>query len=371
MTAILIIGIFVSFAQSFLLLNKRGPTVADRILAVWMLIIGIHLTNYSLYDNGYWEQYPHLVGLTVPFPLLYGPMLYLYVRYSLRDASRFNKADLIHFLPSVASYIVLAPFFFLYSADEKRMLDAGQIEYLPVFTTILLVGFITSGIGYAVVSYRHLKRHRALVDANFSNETDITLDWLRTIILGIGGFFLAATAVIIIQELGHLSIGFDLSYILYSFLVFGILWLGYHGVRHKNMFTDNAVYLPEDSATSGYRTSGLSEDAAKDLYARLISLMGEEKPYLEPKLTLTALADMLDTSPNYLSQVINQHEQQNFNQFINEYRIRDFEERARNNAQLTLLAHAFDVGFNSKSTFNMVFKRHRGMTPSQFMAQGK
>lgn len=369
MTAILIVGIFVSFAQFLLLFNKRNKTVSDRILAVWMLIVGIHLSSYCLHLTGYWEIYPHLVGLTVPFPLLYGPLLFLYVRYSLVDGDRIQMVDYAHFIPAAISYLYMFRFFFFYTAEEKRMLDAGEIDAFGTFTTVLLISFIVSGIVYSTTSYRYLNRHKQLVQANFSNESGVALGWLQNIIRGIGLFFLAATLVIVIQEMAGLDVGFTLDYILYSMVVIGILWLGYRGIKHENMFTDNDVYVPELDAQTGYRTSGLTEEAAKDIHSRLIAFMEEENPHHDPKLTLSSLASMLDTSPNYLSQVINQYQQQNFNQFINEYRIRDFVERAKRNAQLTLLAHALDVGFNSKSTFNGVFKRHRGMTPSQFIAQ--
>lgn len=369
MTAILIVGIFVSFAQFFLLSNKRYTSISDRILAAWMLFIGIHLTSYSLHLNGYWETYPHLVGLTVPFPLLYGPFLYLYVRYALKDGERFQVADYVHFLPAVASYLYMFRFFFFYTAEQKKMLDAGQIDDFGTFTVLLLVSFIVSGIAYSAVSYKYLDRYKRLVHANFSNESGITLSWLQNIIRGIGLFFVMATVVIVIQEMVGFDVGFTLDFILYSMLVIGILWLGYHGIKHEHIFTDNDVFEPADEGQSEYRTSGLTEDVAMDIHARLITFMDEQKPHHEPKLTLSTLASMLQTSPNYLSQVINQYQQQNFNQFINEYRIRDFVERATTDTKLTLLAHAFDVGFNSKSTFNLVFKRHRGMTPSQFISQ--
>lgn len=370
MTAILIVGIFVSFAQFVLLFNKRNNTLSDRILAVWMLFISIHLLSYSLHHNGYWEQYPHLVGLTVPFPLLYGPMLYLYVQYSLKDRSALRTVDYAHFMPAALAYLYMVKFFFFYTAEEKRMVDAGVVDDFGLFTTILLISFVISGISYSIMSYKYLNVHKQLVQANLSNETGVTLRWLRHIIHGIGLFFVVVTFVIVAQEMAGFNVGFDLDYVVYSMLVAGILWLGYHGIRHQNIFTDNEVYIPEEETGSEYRTSGLTDEVARDIYARLISVMEEDQPYHEPKLTLTSLASRLDTSANYLSQVINQYEKRNFNEFINEYRIRDFVERARAEPRFTLLAHAYEVGFNSKSTFNMVFKRHRGMTPSQFISQG-
>ncbi len=94
----------------------------------------------------------------------------------------------------------------------------------------------------------------------------------------------------------------------------------------------------------------------------------DEKPYLEPKLTLTTLSKRLEVSPNHLSQIINQYEQQNFNDFINKYRIEEFINNAAQNSNFSFLAIALDSGFNSKSTFNTVFKKQKGVTPSQFIA---
>jgi AraC-like DNA-binding protein len=336
-----------------------------------MLIIGLHLLSYTLHLNGYWEVYPHLVGLTVPFPLLYGPMLFLYVSHSLKDKRRLDKSDYVHFIPAALSYLYLFRFFFFYSADEKRLVDAGEINDFDLFTTVLLISIVVSGLFYSISAFKHLNVHKQLIDSNFSNEQGVTLGWLKNIIRGIGLFFVVVSAVIVAREFLSIDVGFDLDYIFYAMLVLGILLVGYFGIRHQNIFTDNTIYVPEKDVNTEYKTSGLTEERAEEIHEKLIQFMKEEKPYHEPKLTLTSLATELDVSPNYLSQVINQYQRQNFNEFINEYRISDFIRRANANRQLTLLAHALDVGFNSKSTFNLVFKRHRGVTPTQFMANAQ
>jgi AraC-like DNA-binding protein len=94
-----------------------------------------------------------------------------------------------------------------------------------------------------------------------------------------------------------------------------------------------------------------------------------KKPYLEPKLSLVTLAEYLDISPNHLSQVINQYEGKNFYDFVNHHRVEEFKERAQNpkNMNFSLLAIAFDSGFNSKSSFNEVFKKNVGKTPTQYL----
>lgn len=99
--------------------------------------------------------------------------------------------------------------------------------------------------------------------------------------------------------------------------------------------------------------------------------MADEKPFTNPKLTLSDLADSIETTPNHLSQIINQFEGVNFHDFVNGYRIEEFIKRASDNKEFSILAHAFDAGFNSKSSFNNVFKKHHGLAPSKYIAQMK
>ena len=96
--------------------------------------------------------------------------------------------------------------------------------------------------------------------------------------------------------------------------------------------------------------------------------MTKEKPYLNPKLTLAELAQSLSIPTNHLSQIINQYEQINFHDFVNSYRVEEFIQNVQNDKGFSLLGHAFDSGFNSKSTFNAAFKKCKSVTPSQYIA---
>ena len=94
MDMIFTIGIFTSLFFFVLLLNKKHKSLPDNILALWMLVIGIHLTSYYIYAKGYWETYPHLIGITAPVPFFYGPLLYLYVAYSISDRPQISPLGL-------------------------------------------------------------------------------------------------------------------------------------------------------------------------------------------------------------------------------------------------------------------------------------
>jgi TolB-like protein/AraC-like DNA-binding protein len=101
----------------------------------------------------------------------------------------------------------------------------------------------------------------------------------------------------------------------------------------------------------------------------LLLLMANEKPYLNPDLTLRDLAAMIEMPPNYLSQLLNEGVQKNFAEFINTHRVEDFKEKALNPnfKHMSLLGIAYESGFNSKTTFNTYFKRLTGLTPKAFV----
>lgn len=100
----------------------------------------------------------------------------------------------------------------------------------------------------------------------------------------------------------------------------------------------------------------------------LMALMQPEKPYRDSELTLTKLADMLSVSPHNLSEVINTQVGQNFFDFVNQYRVEEVKQNLANKEMqhFTLLALGLEAGFNSKSSFNAIFKKHTGAPPSEF-----
>ena len=96
--------------------------------------------------------------------------------------------------------------------------------------------------------------------------------------------------------------------------------------------------------------------------------MARERPYRDPDLTLPALAERLNTTPHKLSEVLNRELAQTFHDFVNGYRVDEVRARLAdpNTKHLNILALGLDAGFASKSTFNQVFKKVTGQTPSTY-----
>ncbi len=375
MDAVFIIGIFLSFFLFLLLLRKKGKSLPDKVLAWWILVMGLHLLSYYLYYLDFWTLYPHLVGVTAPFPLLHGPLLYLYTLFSLRPQSRIRYRNYLHFAPAALVYIYLSRFYFFFSAEEKALLDMGAMDDFALFTNLVLVAFVISGIAYPVMAYRLLGNYRKLVDANFSYDDRISLNWLKYSIWWIGLIFLIVAVVTLLRDgLGY-EFGFNVDLVFYGMIVLFIFGLGYSGIRHRDIFSDNTVEemarIVEPKTPGEYKNSGLDSEKAFQYHQELLKYMKEQKPFLEPKLTLGSMAQSLSLSANHLSQVINQFEGVNFHDFVNKYRVEEFKNLASDPLMkhFNILALALDAGFNSKSAFNMVFKKHTDKTPSQYLSE--
>jgi AraC-like DNA-binding protein len=112
----------------------------------------------------------------------------------------------------------------------------------------------------------------------------------------------------------------------------------------------------------------LSLTDKKKIIKKLNHLVAENKYYLTPNLTIKKLGEELDVQPKHLSQVINEDFGQNFCDYINSYRIEDAIGQLKDPKQQhkTILEICYAIGFNSKSAFNDVFKKQKGLTPTTF-----
>ncbi|MBR9861454.1 helix-turn-helix domain-containing protein [bacterium] len=137
---------------------------------------------------------------------------------------------------------------------------------------------------------------------------------------------------------------------------------------HQKLFPDH-LFEPEENKTE--KKALLDEVATAEYKSKLIQHIETESPHLDPNLTLRSLATQIDLTANQLSWLLNSGFGKNFNEFINHKRVEEFKKSAQKpeNANLTIIAIAFDCGFNSKTVFNTCFKKETGFTPKQFLKQ--
>ncbi|MFN8256180.1 MAG: helix-turn-helix domain-containing protein [Bacteroidales bacterium] len=365
-----IIGIFIAFFLALLILTKKGRNRADSILGIWMIVIGIHIFGYYSFVSGIVFKYPGLMWLNLPYAFVHGPILYLYT-LALTHPDRFkNKKWLLHFVFPLIMVISIIPFMFL-PENERIMIykneGKGYETFMPDWTILIAI----SGIFYIIITNILLYQHKKRIVNQFSYQEKINLNWLRVLFYG-----MLVTWIIIIFVRNDEWI-FSISTV---FLIF----IGYFGIKQAGIFTNQNLDIPEaeptpqvfaQNATNNagtekkkYAKSGLSEDTAKQIHQKLMSVMKDERLFTRPELSLTELANRMEIHPNYLSQVINDLEGVNFYDYINTLRIEEFKKMISQpeNQKFTFTALAYDCGFNSKSAFNRFFKKSTHLSPTEY-----
>lgn len=138
---------------------------------------------------------------------------------------------------------------------------------------------------------------------------------------------------------------------------------------YKDIMTKAIVDNNNYKLKKKYKQTLLDREEINKYAKELVQIMMDYKLYLNPDLSLKDLASYLDIPANYMSQLLNQGFNKNFSEYINTFRLNEFKERIvlEENKGLTILAVAYDSGFNSKTVFNTFFKKSEGITPNTFL----
>jgi AraC-like DNA-binding protein len=323
-------------------------------------------------DLGFYRSNTALVALVVGFSFVMGPLHYLYARYLSHPGQGYRKRDCLHFIPFLL-FEVLIVFF---GSGGASIPLKGEVMGIPAGFILLDWFIIAQSMCYMLLTLGVLKRYAAAIRNVFSTIEKIKLDWLNRITvmaMVFIGVFLAENILLLLGI--NLSHNFNLTSFLMAVYVYAI---GYMGLVKSEVLADPLRRKPVEEAEEDfdmplekYGKSGLSEEKAESCRKALLALMDEKKPYTDPDLTLSGLALILGVSSHNLSEVINTRTGNSFFDFVSRYRVEkvksDLVDPAKNGFKL--LAVAFDAGFNSKSSFNTVFKKFTGTTPSRFRSK--
>ncbi len=371
---IILIGASLSIFLSLIIYRKYGKATANRVLSLLMLVYSLVLTEMLLVDINFFNKSPHIVLFLISVTLLLGPIQYLYVKYLTHFSTTLKSTDLLHFIPFVVYLLIVLLAMFISNKQLFGALGNPDDGKIPVFFLIFNWGVMLQIIIYTILSVLIIRRYSIQIRNLFSTIEKLKLGWLRNLLI----IFSACIVTYIVENMlitgGVISNRYAFSSIgagIYVF-VLGYLVLLKSEVFVSPEFVNQIERVKEleitKTAEPKYSRSGLSDEKAEKYLSVLIKLMEEKKPYLKSDLTLNKLAEMVRTSPHHLSEVINSKLNQNFFDFINTYRVEKVKSDLLNaeKQNYTLLALAIDAGFSSKSSFNMIFKKHTGITPSEY-----
>jgi len=366
-TLVLFLLLFISV---FLFTSDKGKRISNILIGGFFLTLFLNLTDSFLLLRQVYFQYPQWAGWGSNLLLLCGPLIFLYTQSVIYKDFHFTKGKLLHFLPFIVLFFV-AEISYLAAGHQMQIKILNSIieRKIPAIIYLAASGIYIHFFVYLFIALRSINRYEFAASNQYSEAQKVTLGWLKTIIY----FFLALMLISAVNSyLSFRSRGqayfFLLSltiFLLMLFIIF-VLFKALHNPAIFSVWEEKEIN--EAAQTRKYATSPMQEDEKKCILDNLLQHMQSQRPYLEPELTLNDLAAQIAVKPKLLSQVINELLHQNFFEFINHYRIEEAKQLLTNpkDKKITVLEVMYEVGFNSKSSFNTLFKKHTGLTPGEF-----
>ena len=355
----------------FLLTQEKGKRESNVLLGLFFLMICLNLLDYFLLQIGYYISYPGLAGWGTCLPLLFGPLIYLYTQSIIFKGSHIHLKTGWHFFLFLIFFAGTEYYYLTFSRAEKEIILAGIREHhFPFVVTITSTLIFIQFLIYATAALRLVSQYKKASGQYYSDRKNVDVSWLYTTLI----FFIVI--IIIVALNGIIAQTYWEKYYLYVFnfivlaMLFYVIRILLKALRKPDFFTISAEddFKNLDSRASlmdkHNRENGESEKTAKIV----MQYMENEKPYLNPELTLDQLARQLSMKSRTLSNVINEQLGQSFYDLINRHRIEEASRLLTNpkDKKITILEVLYEVGFNSKSSFNTLFKKYTGLTPSDF-----
>ena len=355
------IGICQGALLALTLLFRPRRKVAHRLFGTFILVFSLGMLE-SFCDPANGKGYILFLSFIGNASFLYGPLIYLFVRGLVRpDQAAWTDRSFYHLLPFLITFGT--------EVWDQFLMRIPWLEN-SLLELFLWECFVFQVLTYIILSIRLLVQYRQNRRSFYANDLDRTR-WLQVVLTGLlvifcCSFFISHTFIF----------GFGAYFRpFYIFVQIGIALLLYYMSYEIMMKPQSFEFEPlsenvlHDKRGHKYIKSGLSNEKADKYLERLLTVMTEEKPYLDPKLSILKLAQKLEISRNHLTQVINEKLEKNFHRFVNEYRVKEAQELmlAEHMKHFSLSSIGLEAGFNSKAAFNGNFKKIAGHTPSQWL----
>jgi AraC-like DNA-binding protein len=344
-----------------LLLNNRSVRKSRANLFLSILLIALSFsTAHILFAEAVINHLSAQVySIGDPTFYLIAPLLWLYAKELTGHTVKWSWRLLLHFLPFILIIILSLSFQSINSKAFAEFLDRNN----HLFTIFFWITVVVQFSWYQILVRKRLVAYRKFVEEEVSFKEGVDIAWIRffmIVFLLINLFFLFGLFAAI-----HLENGLWLPRVTALIFSLSVFALGYKGMLQKDLFQksepipENRIELVTEAAVAQPNQENIN---------RLLNFMADKRPFLDSELTLTSLAKNLNLSRSQLSFLINEGTGDNFYDFVNKYRVEEVK-KLMTDPQVknyNLLGIALEAGFKSKSTFNLIFKRFTGLTPTEF-----
>lgn len=373
LNTITLITVFVMLLLAFFLLTVNTKNkLSNRLFAGFLILTAFDLSSFFI--DKYFEANLKFEVFRMTASLLIMPIFYLYVKAVSHSDFRLKPKHLALIIPFSIANLVFIPRFYLATTVDtiyiyehfKQMLE---IRFFYILAELQYAFYIIS-------VFIILKKYKEVYLENYTNANNSSYKWLFQMTV----FFLIAHCIVFFKSVIRYT---DYNVLLNSSnLIIGTIaliiscWFVLKALNNPELFKSvdsNMLLVNETLNTKIVSTEKESFEAPKS--AEIISQIEyvkkyvlENESYLEPSLTIQELSRQVNIPVRDLSLLINHHINQHFFDFINEYRIQKAMQILKDSSKskLTILEIIYEVGFNSKSSFNTAFRKHTNQTPTEF-----
>jgi len=360
------IAVFVSLLLAFFLLTvKTQKRLSNRLFAGFILLCAIDISGFFI--NKYLSAYPNLDIFRGTISFLIIPSFYLYVVSVCYTDFKIKPKHIIHVIPFVVYNLVLTPRFYSVN-DYDKILMLQHLDQMPewIFGSILIK--VQSAV-YIIAIFLVLKKYKNIYLENYTSPIPSTYKWLLQITILLSFTFPITLIKDLLRYSGWGDVFTWVNIIIGTVALCMLCWFVLKALYYPELFRgiDSNLLLVKDIVRKPEISKEL-EQATNIQIELLKKYMHEHNPHLDPDLTIQDLALKVNMPVRDLSMLINHHMGQHFFDFINEYRIKNAMQLLRNpdKKEVTVLEILYEVGFNSKSSFNTAFKKHTNHTPTEY-----
>ncbi len=365
-TITLVILFFSVLLSFFLLTVKTKNKIGNRLLAIYFIVFALHISVF--FYSRYIELPTVIEMLRDQIIDLSSPLLFLYLLANIYSDFKFRFIHLLHLLPLLIGILIFAPRFYGVSESERVLFTENFNSKIEVKISYAIGTCIT--FFYLILMFIELKKYKKLLIENYANTSSFNYKWLYQLTLVVSCIFAFSQFKQLYKFIGSDVDTLNLMRLLLILVLLGFLfWIVLKSMYHPELF--KAIDTKHLLVTEELNKTDLVTETDTNLNLQIQELkdfMKAKEPFLDASLTIQKLAHQFGMPSRELSILINHHLNQHFFDFITTYRIKKAISLLEDpfNKKLTVLEILYDVGFNSKSPFNKAFKKHTGLTPTEY-----
>ncbi len=361
--------IFQSAVAIYLLKSVHKVEIFDWQLRNVLIVLLTHILIKFILFFVIKSNYPYGTVAT-GFSFFYAPYFFIITRKILLQPVS-KRVVSIHLLPF---YIFSFAFVLLIFFHWKQVINSEQ---MIVYNNVNLTATTLSFTVYGSVIKKQFKKIK-------QDSSDVNQTLQKQLINNSISIMLMCGGMIVLFKMLHFIYPRLIDVDIRSIIYLHLLLLPILAIRYKlksgsqeTTFINVASHEQNELQTGivevvkKYQKSGIEEADLIKYEDKIVKYMKKSKPYLNAELSLEDLAKQTGIPKHHLTQTLNNKIEKSFYQFINEYRIEEAKQKLKNEKEeVSMLSLAFDVGFNSKSSFNNNFKKLTGHTPSSYKKFG-